>query len=173
MLPGTPFRRRSALGVAAVLATTAGTLLLLTNTQVQGLPQPAAVAIGFLRTAGISSLPVDWGPYLNQVTTQQTPYRDGGNAFAGIDCVTRLFMLLAANGNLEADVWFVDRVFQQAPEAAKPILPADLLAFFVGSAPVADTDLIDPQPSLRATLTVISGSKPDRFSSIKRGVRSR
>jgi hypothetical protein len=45
MLPGTPFRRRIALGVAAVLATMAGTLLLLTNTQFQGLPLLAAVAL--------------------------------------------------------------------------------------------------------------------------------
>jgi hypothetical protein len=42
---GTPFRRRIALGVAALLATTAGTLLLLTNTQLQGLPLLAAVAL--------------------------------------------------------------------------------------------------------------------------------
>jgi hypothetical protein len=44
-LPGTPFRRRIALGVAALLATTAGTLLLLTNTQLRGLPLLAAVAL--------------------------------------------------------------------------------------------------------------------------------
>jgi hypothetical protein len=44
-LPGTPFHRRIALGVAALLATTAGTLLLLTNTQLQGLPLLAAVAL--------------------------------------------------------------------------------------------------------------------------------
>src|SRR6202022_1322388 len=45
LLPGIPFRRRIALGVAAVLATMAGTLLLLTNTQFQGLPLLAAVAL--------------------------------------------------------------------------------------------------------------------------------
>lgn len=45
MLPDTLLRRRIALGVAAVLATLGGTLLLLTNTQSQGLPLLAGVAL--------------------------------------------------------------------------------------------------------------------------------
>jgi hypothetical protein len=46
MLPGIPLRRRIALlRVAALLATTAGTPLLLTNMQLQGLPVLAALAL--------------------------------------------------------------------------------------------------------------------------------
>jgi len=37
--------------------------------------------------------------------------------------------------------------FNKPPETPKPVLPADLLAFFVGSTPVADADFTDPQSS--------------------------
>src|ERR1700730_12114025 len=57
-------------------------------------------------------------------------------------------LFVCSCGTLEGDRWLHDRVLQQAPEGAKPVLPADLLAFFVGAAPVADANLIDAQPPL-------------------------
>jgi len=48
-----------------------------------------------------------------------------------------------AHGILQGNGGFFDRVFQQAPETAPTVLPANLLAFFVGAAPVADADFID------------------------------
>jgi hypothetical protein len=41
---------------------------------------------------------------------------------------------------------FLDRVLQQAPETPDAVLPSDLLALFIGSAPVSDADFVDPQP---------------------------
>src|SRR5580700_4049585 len=41
-----------------------------------------------------------------------------------------------------------DCVLEEAAECAHAILPADLLAFFVGAAPVSDADLVNPQSPL-------------------------
>ena len=48
---------------------------------------------------------------------------------------------------------------------AHAVAPADLLAFLVGAAVVADRDLVDAASRPAATLAVISGSKPKRSSS--------
>ena len=47
-----------------------------------------------------------------------------------------------ANG-LETRSRSLGGVLQQAPQRAHPVFPSDLLAFFVGAAPVADADFID------------------------------
>ena len=46
----------------------------------------------------------------------------------------------------QGDRSFLDRVFQQAPETPHPVLPTDLLTFFISTAPVADAYFVDPQP---------------------------
>jgi len=43
---------------------------------------------------------------------------------------------------------FLHRILEQAPDRPDSILPADLLAFFVGTSPVANANLVDAQPAL-------------------------
>ncbi len=57
-------------------------------------------------------------------------------------------LALSAVDACRADDRLGDRIFQQAPEGAKAVFPADFLAFFVGAAPVADADLINSQAAL-------------------------
>src|SRR5579872_4098478 len=43
---------------------------------------------------------------------------------------------------------FLERVFQQAPESAHSIFPADLFSLFVSAPPVANADFVDSQSTL-------------------------
>src|SRR5581483_7569552 len=40
-----------------------------------------------------------------------------------------------------------DGILQQAPEGTHAVFPSDLLALFVGTAPITDSHLVDSQPS--------------------------
>ena len=57
------------------------------------------------------------------------------------------------------------RVPHDAVDRPDPVTPADLLALVVGAPGVGDPDLVDAATRPAATLAVISGSMPNRFSS--------
>src|SRR6266516_7241714 len=57
---------------------------------------------------------------------------------------TRLSSTASIDAQIGAGV-LAEGVFQEAPEGADAISPADFLSFFVGASPIADADFIDAE----------------------------
>src|ERR1700737_167779 len=96
-----------------------------------------------------------WPPEVvsNNFSAMARPY--GGKKPLPLVDVGRLFRLryflpplLRDGGTPEGDRGFGEGVLQQAPEGAKPVFPADFLAFGVGASPIADAHFVDAELAL-------------------------